>query len=350
MSELDDVKKLFKAHKDDFALLADTERNEIANSFPLKKLVNIALPAFWGARVNQGTHFAFFLAEDELDKLALTEATTALDTCISESLKTHNCIYLAPDFSIVASKHLNLTRTLLESLSESGQIAIFFGETGIDIVVKGKFITNHNFFYNELDRAKYKRNFSMDQLPECLKEYERYINQPGVNEAFFCDRSLKKTLSDCPKNLLKYQAEKTLRDNLLEFLNLNTQYTFLKEAELNNQRELDLYTEADGKHYILEVKWMGRSIKSDNSGVSSTNYTNATIRNGVIQTLEYIREVIKEMNHNLHCGLLCVFDVRDEKTEIDYDDFKFLDEQKDLKPYYDQHFKALNKINLDCIA
>jgi hypothetical protein len=126
-------------------------------------------------------------------------------------------------------------------------------------------------------------------------------------------------------------------------LNRNTQHTFSKENELNDKRELDMFTEVDGKKFLIEVKWLGQSINDDETDLAQ-KVTDVSARDGVTQTLEYIQHLFEKMRYNLHCGYLCVFDAREIKKPVNYKGFKFVSEE--LLPYYEKHFIKLNEIAL----
>jgi len=348
MTEFDYLKKFLKENKKNIIDLYESEAQTISTSPELKYLENNFLFPFWEERKNKGLYFIINLPEDFLKDLEFEEIRTALKTDLAEALKQNNVVYVNNRFQVTNTKSEKITNDLIEQSSKNEDlIVILFSPDGIDFGIRGKIVKNLNVFYNEQDRAKHKELYDIGRLQECLKEYERVISQPGNNEAFFESPRTLKNLPDRPVNLLRNSPEKIMRDNLLAFLNLHTRHTFTKEIELGTERELDLYTEAEGKQYLIEVKWMGKSINSDRNGVSTTNYTDGNMRNGVIQTLEYIQEVIDAMNFSLQCGYLCIFDARDEKETIDYQDFKFVEERPELVPFFQQHFKKLDDINLN---
>ena len=121
-------------------------------------------------------------------------------------------------------------------------------------------------------------------------------------------------------------------------------YTFTTEPELGqSKRELDIYFDVSGELYFIEVKWLGVSINDQGTGLS-TNYTDARAREGVTQTLEYIEELMNTSEKSLRHGYLAVFDARDNKADIDFQNYRFV--RKELERYL-PYFSVLKVIPLE---
>lgn len=99
----------------------------------------------------------------------------------------------------------------------------------------------------------------------------------------------------------------------------------------------------EGKKYLIEVKWLGQAVNDDETDLTQ-KVTDFSAREGVTQTLEYIKHLFEEMNFNIHCGYLCVFDAREIKKQVDYQNFNFV--RADLLPYFKKHFIKLDEIAL----
>lgn len=341
----DDIKDFVRNNHVEVSSIIDSHRLEISNSPLIKILHGQCLVPFWKERPNKDFLYVIFFDENIIDNLNLESIKNNLFS-ITEALKTNNSIKVDSDFRILEEDSITINEQLLIQLSNDAKVVFFFGAEGIDMAIRGRVIDKINIFYNEVDRMAFAKKYRINQLEDCLLEYERYIKEPGNNQAFFAsDRIVNGiTSSNPPRNILHNKPEKILRDNLLSFLNRNTQHTFSKETELNNQRELDLYAEVDGRKYLIEVKWLGQSINDDESDYAK-KITDYAAREGVTQTLEYIKHLIEDMSYNLHCGYLCVFDVREVKSPINYRNFDFI--REDLKVYYSNHFKKLREITLD---
>ena len=169
--------------------------------------------------------------------------------------------------------------------------------------------------------------------------------------AFFLQtKLLLKKISPGTKNfqILRNKPEKDLHGHLLDYLNLHTQHDFYKEIELQvTKRETDIFTEWEGKKYLFEVKWLGQSINKNADGLS-TPVTDSEARDGVTQTLEYVRELIKHLGDNLKYACLIVFDARGNKKDIDFREFQFVSDE--LRPYFRERFATVKKLDITNIV
>lgn len=131
------------------------------------------------------------------------------------------------------------------------------------------------------------------------------------------------------KNILRNKPEHYMRDHLCNYLTEHMRYTFTIEPELGqSKRELDIYFDVCGELYFIEIKWLGISINDDGSGFS-TKYTDSRARDGVIQTLEYIEELMNTSEKSLRHGYLAVYDARDDQPPIDFKDYSFVNSNFD---------------------
>lgn len=350
MTDLTDVKKFIENNRSEVNAILESERLEIVNNPKLKILQNQYLFDFWHARPNKKFIFIIFFQEKLVDKLDYDSIANSLSNEITESLKCFNVLHVDENFRVIEKFSQKIEEKKILELSNNSSVAYVFGEEGIEIGVRGFIFNKSNLFYNEIDREKYLRKYHISELQNCLLEYEKTLTNPGLNSLFFSSRAtVERIEADCKyRNILVNKPEKYFRDNLLLFLNEHTQHKFIKENELPSREELDLYTEADGKNYLIEIKWLGRSINDDETGFSQP-LTDYHAREGVVQALNYIKELIEKMNFTLHCGFLCVFDARDIKKDINYRDFKFIEDKPDLVPYYLNHFIKLREISIDNI-
>lgn len=348
MLDFTKVSDYIKENFEEAITIIEAERLTIVNNARLKFLHHKFLFEFWKERPIKQNTFVIFFHEDAIANLDFPHIKNNLENSITGILKTYKYIEVDANFNIISKNADKITEELNIKLSNSRKVVFFFGFEGIEIAVRGKIIEKVNFFYDESDRAKYLKKHHIEDLNICIKEYEKSIMDPGNNKMFFASKGVVSKIQPLnpPKNILHNKPEKLLRDNLIAYLNHNTQHTFTKEIELNNQRELDLYTEVDGRKYLIEVKWLGQSINDDETGFSQ-KITDFSAREGVTQTLEYIKHLFEDMTYTVHCGYLCVFDVRENKTIINYNSFNFI--RQDLQPYYHKHFCLLDPISLDYV-
>lgn len=343
--DINEIKAYIENNHSDITAMLESQRMSISNSPLIKILHSRHLVPFWKQRSNKNYLFILYFDENLKEHLNLELIKSNLGL-VTESLKRYNSIQLDENFTIVNEELVTLSEDLITQISDDTKVVFFFGAEGIEMAVRGKILDKINYFYNESDMIAFAKKYRIDDLQKCLKEYEVHIKDPGINGVFFASEgNVRRVVTgSLPRNILHNKPEKILRDNLIAFLNTNTQHTFSKENELNNQRELDLYAEVDGKKYLIEVKWLGQSINDDETGLSN-KVTDYSAREGVTQTLEYIKHLLEDMNYNLHCGYLCVFDVREVKKEVNYRSFNFI--REDLAKYYRDNFIKLDEIILD---
>ncbi|WES98291.1 hypothetical protein P2W68_01455 [Chryseobacterium arthrosphaerae] len=343
--DINEIMAFIQDNHADLSNLIDSQRMSVSNSPFIKILHSRHLVPFWKQRTNNNYFFIVHFDENLKENLNFESINNNLSN-ITECLKRYNSISVDEHFNILNQEYIDLNENIITQISNDTKVVFFFGAEGIEMAVRGKIIDRINYFYNEVDMLSFAKKYRIDDLQKCLKDYEKHIKDPGINGVFFAsEHNVRRVVTGTfPRNILHNKPEKILRDNLIAYLNTNTQHTFSKENELNNQRELDLYAEVDGKKYLIEVKWLGQSINDEEDGLSK-KVTDHSARGGVTQTLEYIKHLIEDMNYNLHCGYLCVFDVREVKNQINYRNFNFIGE--DLEKYYRDNFIKLEEISLD---
>jgi len=148
---------------------------------------------------------------------------------------------------------------------------------------------------------RYTEKYTIEQLEQVLEVYNnQYISKQDEYSRFFETKAnINKLENKNDYYILKNSPEKFMRDNLRSYLNERMQARFQIEIELPvSKNKLDLYTEVNGGFYFIEIKWLGKSISSDGTSISS-NYTDSRARKGVIQTLEYIKELKNNTNNKM---------------------------------------------------
>jgi len=322
------------------------ERTDLLNVSEFKILYSI-LQQFWNDRPNKSSMFFICIKESEIPKLELETVKNNLYTNISDKLKASNKLTVNSKFEILNKDNIKLrgrkkVNDYLINISKEGYCVFFFGPDGIDVYSKGINKIKFNIFYTTEDIQRYTEKYHIKEIDKIFERYQkRALSQQYVYSMFFAQKSAliqidKKYVN---RNILRNKPEQIMRDHLLDFLNEKTQHRFYKECELvASKRETDIYTEVDGELYLFEIKWLGRCISDCGTKINNLN-THACARNGVTQTLEYMKELIDNMDIVLKCGYLVVFDARDEKTPIDYQDFSFVEDH--LKKY----LKIFSKID-----
>ena len=341
--------------------IIEQAKNKVLNhpNFPI--LVDKYLYNFWLKRADRKEMFVICISEADLFDVNFDKVQDSLNTIITESLKNHSFLTLNSDFEIINSSELPYDDTQkgrehLVELSKSNNCVFFFGEKGVSKFIQGD-EKGENIFLNVKDRLN---NFEKFTLDEIKKAFDRYISiyltrQNNYIKFFESKKVITSTYHNATikKNLLKNKPEKYFRDDLIDFLNQNVQGTFNREMQLlSSKKPIDIHVESqkDGRLVFFEVKWLGISKHSDKES-EGTCYINKgaddRINVGVKQTLEYIEELIEKMGRDLKCGYLIVFDARENRTTLNYNDIKSLPEN--LQRFYTDKFDKIDNIVIDNI-
>lgn len=284
------------------------------------------LQKVWDNNINHKVLFCIYISIDDLDNLNFIMLKDALDN-LPSVYAIANIIKINCDGEVIDKDYeSNNMKSRLESLSLTNYV-FFFGENGITRFINGTAVEDNNIFYSREDQMRYFEKKDISKIDEVLNAYEKeYVSEQVNYMSFFADEAALHHVNDniTARNVLKNKPEHFMRDQLLQYLNEHMQYTFTKEPELGQtKRELDIYFDVKGELYFIEVKWLGVSLNSYGTGIS-TNYTDARAREGVVQTLEYIEELLNTAEASLRHGFLTIFDARDNKKQIDFQEYKFV--------------------------
>lgn len=324
----------------------ETEANQKYNLFYKRDLKN-----YWESLTDKANTFAIYVSVDDMDAMDFGKLQENINTW-GAVIAVNNLVQINNKGIVINSTFIDNSCSLIKEqlISKSKNFYVFFfGEEGITRYINGVACEDKNIFYSQEDRIKYKRKKDISQLHEVIQTYsDSYVSQQVNYMCFLADNPTLKQLPNgdklVTKNVLKNRPEHYMRDQLRQYLTDNMQYTFLIEPELGqSKRELDIYVEVKGSWYFIEIKWLGTSINDSGTGLSQT-YSNARAREGVTQSLEYIEELTKTQEIVLRYGYLAIFDARDKKSELNFDNYSFV--RQDLKPYLAQ-FGVLPIINLE---
>jgi hypothetical protein len=305
-------------------------RSKVLNNPKFKILKSNHLEKYWLKRVNKKSLFTIYIEESLLDDLDFKKIDSNLYSTIQKVIHTSNYIEVNEAFDILSSETVNFrsshkVKRLLKDKSQEGYCMFFFGKQGLDVFVKGESITDLNLFYSNEDVERFYEKGDISQIKEVLNSYQNgCLRKQFEYSRFFVDKG---TIDKYgfKNNTLLNKPEKFMRDHLRNFLAERMRHTFKIEIELEaSKRELDIYTEVDGEFYFFEIKWLGQSVNQNRDRISVT-YTDSRARSGVKQTLEYIEELVEVMGVNVKSGYLVIFDAREDKQEIDYQGYTFLD-------------------------
>ena len=334
---------------DEVSKILESLKDETENNRNYQFLYKGIMQKMWDDRVNKKSYFCIYLNTSLIDNIKFDKVQSKFEE-ISKKINTSNFIEIDAEGNIINNCYKDYTtekmKQELMSLS-SKNFVFFFGEGGITRYISGCAMEDSNIFYSSEDRKRFLEKKDISQLDQVIREYSMENVSQQVNYmCFFADNPTLKQIdaSYVKRNILKNKPEQYTRDHLKNYLNEHMRYTFTIEPELGqSKRELDIYFDVKGEMYFIEIKWLGVAINDTGTGLTQP-YTDYRAREGVTQSLEYIQELMNTSEASLRCGCLAIFDARDKKTEIDFQDFRFI--RDELQPYR-QCFKLLEIIPLN---
>lgn len=306
------------------------------------------LQELWDNQKNHQVLFSVAISPDSLSNLNFKNLQNNLSKltkyiAITNFIKIDNCGNVEKKTNLVGNT--NDIRNEICKLSMSDYV-FFFGEEGITRFVNGYPYEDVNIFYSRSDRMKYKEKKDISKISEVIGNYSsQYLTQQVNYMCLLADNATLRQIDSqyIKRNILKNRPEQFMRDQLYQYLNDNMRYTFIKEPELGQtKKKLDIYFDVSGESYFIEIKWLGVSINDEGTGLS-TVYKDSRARDGVIQTLQYIKELLDTPEESLRRGYLLIYDARDDKKEVNFNKFSFIDST--LKPYLD-YFDVLGILPL----
>ncbi len=338
-----------KISYEEVSKILETSKNIILNNRNYRMLLKGVFQKFWEERKNKRAYFSIFFDSGMIDKINLIELKRNLDL-LNSMLIGNNFIQINENGKIENSYYKDFSSyEMKQELAEISKknCVFFFGEGGITPYINGNAVEDNNIFYSREDRQKYLEKRDISKLEEVIHEYATECVTEQVNYMnFFVDTPTLKQIDKkyVTRNILRNKPEHFMRDHLMQYLNANMRYTFTKEPELaQSKRRLDIYFDVNGELHLIEIKWLGVAINNAGDGLTKP-YGDARVKEGVIQTLEYIEELSNTTETCLRGGYLAVFDARDQKEDVDLEGFNFVSGK--LKPYM-QCFKLLDMIPLE---
>ena len=306
------------------------------------------LKRFWEAQINHKILFAIILPVDLLDLIDFKTFENTFNSQIQPLLTNSNFIRIDEKGKATFSDSIDWNREKIKEKlrfeSETNYV-FFFGVNGITRFSNGNEMDDVNIFYTPEEFSLYSMKKDISHIEEVINEYaSKHIVKPINSTIFFANEAeLNQLKPEFHKmNILRNRPEDLMQDHLYEYLQEHMKGTFSKENELDcSKRRADIYFDNRGDFYFIEIKWLGCSV--NDKGNDITKFTDTRARDGVIQALEYIAELTETTEKSLRCGYLLIFDARDDKKEIDFNDYKFIPHR--LVKYHKQ-FKLLRTIPL----
>lgn len=334
----EEVSQILEKQKD----LVESDRN-------YRMLLKRFLENTWETQNDHKILFSIVVSPDDVANMQFANLKDNMEEVV-KSVAEANLLRIDQKGNLVEKQYLdgNTAEIKAKLIKISlNDYVFFFGEEGITRYINGRAIDDRNIFYTRKDQMTFSKKKDITHIDEVMDDYSReYVTQQVNYMAFFADNATLRQIDSkliC-RNILKNRPEHYMRDQLIIYLTDHMRYTFTREPELGqSKRELDIFFDVSGELYLIEIKWMGVSINDQGNGLS-TKYTDCRAREGVTQTLEYIEELMNSSEKGLRHGYLVIYDARDVKEEIVFNDYSFV--RNELKKYL-QNFRVLKVIPLD---
>lgn len=180
-------------------------------------------------------------------------------------------------------------------------------------------------FYTAEARKGYEELKTIEHLEEVLNEYRVSLQQQDSYLKFFVTKAAlrafhqivspdtdEKTFLADNSQLLNNKPEELFREDLRNYIRKHMKIVVSREVMLENLDRLDieLTDEAGRDLYLIEIKWVGKSINAYGNGYGVEYGATPRINpNAVRQVVGYIDELLKD-HQNIKIGYLAVFDAR----------------------------------------
>lgn len=345
----------FKENKDFLNLLKSKEqeiREETSDNIKESDGFKIVFSGLKSMLKNNDFHGSKLICITEKHLLAIQiEEISAFDDLFADTNFSYNQkVLLDNQLRVISGERLRLpddsneAREEFSQLSEREKMVVFLLIKGkINYFIKGK-DKSESLFFSLADVNKYNKKKEISEINEVLEQYEEQLKDRKSYCKFFIELShlkslhvdLKSTLSVANfisenKHILRNKPEDTFRDDLRKFLEFNLRISQIKEYMLENFQRLDIYLYDDfGEAYLIEVKWVGRSIHQDGKRLG-TSYAEKDINPDAFeQTLTYL-DLLALKGHNIVRAYLIVFDARKDDlpdTGANLDALRLKDNQK----------------------
>jgi len=180
-----------------------------------------------------------------------------------------------------------------------------------------------------------KTTVTIDKLDSVIQDYTTYLKYKKLeNDKFFEPKTTFTNHYDSVKtdptlykkifyNTLRNKPEKYMHESLSDFLRDNLEANIIDESKQADNKRFDILIIVNiNAHYLLEVKWLGDSIKASKTfdeNNAFTTYNKFNIPEHIEQIYNYVKNYINREKISLRNANLVYFDARKNKTNIDYE-------------------------------
>ena len=329
--------------------IMEAQKDAVENDRNYQLLYKGFLQKAWDIQVNHEILFCIVISPEDVSNMQFKNLKDNLEETIKNTAIA-NVLKINSTGKMIEKQYLEGdTATIKEKLVQISlkDYVFFFGEEGITRFINGRPVEEKNVFYSRSEQIKYNKKRDISHINEVMDEYAtKYVTKQVNYMCLFADNPTLRQISPdlIKRNILKNKPEQFMREQLIQYLTDHMPYTFIGERELGqSKRKLDIYFDVRGDLYFIEIKWLGISINDRGTGLSS-EHADFRARAGVTQTLEYLEELMNSSEKGWRHGYLVIYDARDIKKEINFQNYEFVREE--LRRYK-QYFSVLKIISLE---
>ncbi|WP_316795208.1 hypothetical protein [Pedobacter agri] len=274
------------------------------------------------------------IAEDDILAVQIEEISAFDDLFANKDFTYHHRVVLDRELKFLEGERVklpedsNYARKTFSELSAQGNMVVFLLLKGkINYFIKGK-DKSESLFFSLADVNNYNKKKEISEINEVLAQYQEQLKDRKNYCKFFIELSHLKSLhvdlkstqelydfTTENKDVLRNKPEDTFRDDLREFLKFNLRISQIKEYLLENMQRLDIYIYDDfGEVYLIEVKWVGRSIHRNGKKIGTAFGEKDINPDAFKQTLNYL-DLLAQKGQNIVRAYLVVFDARKDDLQ-----------------------------------
>jgi|GEM_PF-6512592 len=306
-------------------------KNTRVSSIELMKLI-ISLEKKWKDYRNFNVQFGIIIDEniesENSSKIFDYDFNNDIEEIIKDGMVKSKVFIIDKNGGIIAKKNkqdkISFVRMRFDS-EKTNSIAFFLGVNGIDVSIRGKVYTtkNHLDSYRDLIYSKF---YSICEYKEMLQKFFLDEVQYDLKGRYFAQKKYYPKNVHCildkhPK-LLHSKPEIDFQKDLEHFLKENCNENVLTEVHNKSNDRYDVWVSTDDNDlYVFEIKWLGKSITPEGNIFEAYNKEERAI-DGAYQIKDYVDNANKYSHifadAKIYCGVLIIFDARDEMSDITY--------------------------------
>jgi len=296
--------------------------------------LTIAIKQQWEKFKKHNIQLCIIVNDDYIDnnmpKIRIDNYDFGLD--IGEILRNgkETLLYIVDINGVILNKVFRDKCISFNSLARLGKIAnkvtFYMGIKGIDVLIKGVPLETHNHFDSYKDVIDIRFLSGIKDYKKLFKDFFHTRVQYDPFNNYFLDKNdtpkeWHKLIGENPK-LLKVKPEERFQKNLEQFLKDYCTDKVIDEVRNRYGERYDIWVSTnEDKIYVIEIKWLGKSISTSGNILDAYNNSERAV-DGAKQLKDYVDNAEVYMRQfgefNIHCGILVVFDAREEMSDLNF--------------------------------